>query len=105
MELIDKQIVGMCGAESLATVLEIAGKCMIDDPLRRPSMEDVLWNLQYAAQVHTSIDDVADENDLRREEFQKAPGSGEKKRGYLHDNRVSDEDWKAGPSSSQDFLR
>jgi hypothetical protein len=66
MELIDRDIVGTCGAESLATVLEIAGKCMLDDPSRRPSMEDVLWNLQYALQVHSSLGDVNDEHDLRR---------------------------------------
>ncbi|XP_024394333.1 probable inactive leucine-rich repeat receptor-like protein kinase At3g03770 isoform X2 [Physcomitrium patens] len=96
MELIDKDIVGTCGAESLATVLEIAGKCMVDDPTRRPSMEDVLWNLQYALQVHSSVNDVTDEHDLRREEFQKAPSFTERKRCF-YDNRVSDEDWKAGP--------
>ncbi|KAH9539653.1 hypothetical protein CY35_15G068400, partial [Sphagnum magellanicum] len=81
MELIDKAIVGMCGAESLATVLEIAGKCMVDNPARRPSMEDVLWNLQYAAQVHTTSAELADEFDARREEFQKAPSSGDRRRG------------------------
>jgi serine/threonine protein kinase len=111
MELIDKAIVGMCGAESLATVLEIAGKCMVDNPARRPSMEDVLWNLQYAAQVHTSSAEVADEFDARREEFQKAPSSADRRRGgggggNMQDARVSDEDWKAGPSVfSSDFLR
>lgn len=106
MELIDKSIVGTCGAESLATVLEIAGKCMVDDPMRRPSMEDVLWNLQYAVQVHSSTEDSQDENDRRREEFQKAPTSlAEKKRNGFYDNRVADEDWKAGPSASHDFLR
>jgi len=105
MELIDRDIVGTCGAESLATVLEIAGKCMVDDPTRRPSMEDVLWNLQYALQVHSSVNDVNDEYDLRREEFQKAPSFNERKRGF-YDNRVADEDWKADPlTDSRDFLR
>lgn len=122
MELIDRDIVGTCGAESLATVLEIAGKCMVDDPTRRPSMEDVLWNLQYALQVHASVNDVHNsgygsgnghdvpEHDPRREEFQKAPSFSERKRhGGFYDNRVvaaCDEDWKADPNdSSRDFLR
>lgn len=110
MELIDRDIVGTCGAESLATVLEIAGKCMVDDPTRRPSMEDVLWNLQYALQVHSSVQDVSSsdyEYDLRREEFQKAP-SGKRGGGAgFYDNRVADEDWKgADPfTDSRDFLR
>jgi hypothetical protein len=105
MELIDRDIVGTCGAESLATVLEIAGKCMLDDPSRRPSMEDVLWNLQYALQVHSSLGDVNDEHDLRREEFQKAPSFSERKPRGFYDNRVADEDWKADPSDSGHFLR
>ncbi|KAG0585502.1 hypothetical protein KC19_2G017100 [Ceratodon purpureus] len=105
MELIDKDIVGTCGAESLATVLEIAGKCMVDDPSRRPSMEDVLWNLQYALQVHSSVNDVNDEYDLRREEFQKAPSFSERKPRGFHDNRIADEDWKEDPSDSRHFLR
>nr|APU94881.1 leucine-rich repeat receptor-like protein kinase [Pohlia nutans] len=107
MELIDRDIVGTCGAESLATVLEIAGKCMVDDPTRRPSMEDVLWNLQYALQVHSSVNDaVNDEYDLRRDEFQKAPSFNERKNRGFYDNRVADEDWKADPlTDSRDFLR
>lgn len=31
--------------------MEIALRCLLDDPADRPSMEDVLWNLQFAAQV------------------------------------------------------
>ncbi|BFI40293.1 hypothetical protein MPTK2_7g08090 [Marchantia polymorpha subsp. ruderalis] len=50
MDLIDPAIVGECGGESLATVVDIAMKCLADDMGARPSMEDVLWNLQYAVQ-------------------------------------------------------
>eukprot|EP00249_Psilotum_nudum_P024163 c29107_g1_i5 orf=596-892(-) len=51
MDLIDPTIIGSCTAESLTTVIDIAAKCLLKDPASRPSMEDVLWNLQYALQV------------------------------------------------------
>ncbi|KAJ8546532.1 hypothetical protein K7X08_032409 [Anisodus acutangulus] len=40
-----------CSAESLRTIIEMCCRCLYEDPVDRPSMEDVLWNLQFAAQV------------------------------------------------------
>ncbi|KAJ4758862.1 Protein kinase [Rhynchospora pubera] len=40
-----------CSDESLRTVMEICLRCLSKDPPQRPSIEDVLWNLQFAAQV------------------------------------------------------
>ncbi|KAJ3674456.1 hypothetical protein LUZ60_005072 [Juncus effusus] len=40
-----------CSDESLKTVMEICLRCLSKDPTRRPSIEDVLWNLQFSAQV------------------------------------------------------
>ncbi|XP_038690550.1 probable inactive leucine-rich repeat receptor-like protein kinase At3g03770 isoform X1 [Tripterygium wilfordii] len=37
--------------ESLKTMMDICLRCLSDEPSDRPSVEDVLWNLQYAAQV------------------------------------------------------
>jgi len=37
--------------ESLKTVMEICIRCLLKKPEDRPSIEDVLWNLQFAAQV------------------------------------------------------
>lgn len=37
--------------ESLKTVMEICSKCLLEKSDDRPSIEDVLWNLQFAAQV------------------------------------------------------
>ncbi|EFJ17287.1 hypothetical protein SELMODRAFT_115037 [Selaginella moellendorffii] len=54
-EVVDPAIIGNCVAESLTTVLEIAAKCLSEEPSSRPSMEDVLWNLQYAAQVQDRV--------------------------------------------------
>ncbi|CAN4080668.1 unnamed protein product [Withania somnifera] len=41
----------LCSAESLRTMVEMCCRCLDEDPMDRPSMEDVLWNLQFAAQV------------------------------------------------------
>ncbi|KAG5556227.1 hypothetical protein RHGRI_006735 [Rhododendron griersonianum] len=37
--------------ESVKTMMEICIRCLVKDPVDRPSIEDVLWNLQFAAQV------------------------------------------------------
>ncbi|XP_055817959.1 probable inactive leucine-rich repeat receptor-like protein kinase At3g03770 [Solanum dulcamara] len=40
-----------CSGESLRTMVEMCCRCLYEDPVDRPSMEDLLWNLQFAAQV------------------------------------------------------
>ena len=40
-----------CLDQSLKTMMEICIRCLIKEPAERPSVEDVLWNLQFAAQV------------------------------------------------------
>ncbi|KAF3323041.1 putative inactive leucine-rich repeat receptor-like protein kinase [Carex littledalei] len=49
--LIDPVVNKSCSDESLKTVMEICMRCLLKEPLQRPSVEDVLWNLQFAAQV------------------------------------------------------
>ncbi|KAG2672521.1 hypothetical protein I3760_13G045500 [Carya illinoinensis] len=38
-----------CSGESLKTMMEICVRCLSSIPSERPSVEDVLWNLQFAA--------------------------------------------------------
>ncbi|KAL3534854.1 hypothetical protein ACH5RR_003315 [Cinchona calisaya] len=47
----DPAVCGACSDESLKTVIEICWKCLLKIPADRPSVEDILWNLQFAAQV------------------------------------------------------
>ena len=54
LECIDPRILGTCMMESLETVMDITIKCLCEEPTGRPSMEDVVWNLQYALQVQKS---------------------------------------------------
>ena len=52
----DPVVLTTCSQESLSRVISITKKCISTDVLSRPSFEDVLWNLQYAAQVQASTD-------------------------------------------------
>ncbi|XVE62506.1 hypothetical protein DITRI_Ditri06bG0123200 [Diplodiscus trichospermus] len=48
---VDPAIRTSCSDQSLQTMMEICIRCLLKDPAERPSVEDVLWNLQFAAQV------------------------------------------------------
>ncbi|XP_015970884.1 probable inactive leucine-rich repeat receptor-like protein kinase At3g03770 [Arachis duranensis] len=49
--IIDPAIRKECLDQSLKTMMEICVRCLAKEPAERPSIEDVLWNLQFAAQV------------------------------------------------------
>ncbi|KAF3442989.1 hypothetical protein FNV43_RR16907 [Rhamnella rubrinervis] len=49
--IVDPAVNKVCLDQSLKTMMEICVRCLLNDPEDRPSIEDVLWNLQYAAQV------------------------------------------------------
>lgn len=48
---IDPSIQGSFAYQSLKTAVEITINCLCRDPSKRPSIDNVLWNLQYAIQV------------------------------------------------------
>ncbi|XP_076913205.1 putative inactive leucine-rich repeat receptor-like protein kinase At3g03770 [Bidens hawaiensis] len=54
--IVDPIVLTTCSQESLSIVISITNKCISPEPANRPSFEDVLWNLQYAAQVQTTTD-------------------------------------------------
>ncbi|KAK8318716.1 hypothetical protein V6Z12_A13G191500 [Gossypium hirsutum] len=47
----DPAVQTSCSDQSLKTMMEICVRCLLKDPAERPSVEDVMWNLQFAAQV------------------------------------------------------
>ncbi|XVE91440.1 hypothetical protein REPUB_Repub01dG0009900 [Reevesia pubescens] len=49
--VIDPSIRGTFSYESMKTTVEFAINCLSKDSTKRPSMDDVLWNLQYSIQV------------------------------------------------------
>lgn len=50
----DPAISNICSDESLMTVVGICLRCLSKELTLRPSIEDVLWHLQFAAQVQES---------------------------------------------------
>lgn len=48
---VDPAVSKGCSDESVKTVMEICLRCLAKEAVQRPSIEDVLWNLQFAAQV------------------------------------------------------
>ncbi|KAG4947093.1 hypothetical protein JHK87_043100 [Glycine soja] len=52
--IVDPAVHKECSDESLMTMMEICIRCLSGDPTERPSVEDILWNLQFAAQVQNS---------------------------------------------------
>ncbi|KAL2492266.1 Leucine-rich repeat protein kinase family protein [Abeliophyllum distichum] len=54
--IVDPTVLASSSQESLSIVTSIANKCISPESSTRPSFEDVLWNLQYAAQVQATAD-------------------------------------------------
>lgn len=50
-QAVDSSLRGTFAYQSLRTAIEITINCLNKDPSKRPSMEDVLWYLQYSIQV------------------------------------------------------
>lgn len=50
-QILDPAVHKECPDNSVKTVMEVCIKSLSEDPNDRPSIEDVLWNLHFAAQV------------------------------------------------------
>ncbi|KAJ8747966.1 hypothetical protein K2173_007853 [Erythroxylum novogranatense] len=55
-KLVDPLVLQTSSQDSLSIVITIATKCVCSESWNRPSFEDILWNLQYAAQVQGTTD-------------------------------------------------
>lgn len=73
--VMDPFIRRQCCDESLKSVMEICLRCLSEEPTKRPSVEDVLWNLQFAAQVQESslMDDSQSSEESPLSPFQPLP--------------------------------
>ena len=52
--IVDPAVHKQCSDESLKTMMEVCVRCLSAEPAERPSVEDILWTLQFAAQVQGS---------------------------------------------------
>ncbi|TXG49223.1 hypothetical protein EZV62_025098 [Acer yangbiense] len=52
--IVDPEIKNECSDESLKRMMELCVMCLSNQPTHRPSIEDILWNLQFATQVQNS---------------------------------------------------
>lgn len=57
--IVNPVVMATSSQESLSIVIAITNKCL-SESWSRPSFEDILWNLQYAAQIQATAD-----NELR----------------------------------------
>ncbi|MCO5592025.1 hypothetical protein L7F22_046019 [Adiantum nelumboides] len=65
-QIIDSYLVGKVSRESLKKFAETAERCLQDRGSERPTMGDVLWNLEYALQLHeSSVEKALDESKPR----------------------------------------
>ncbi|XP_011098853.1 probable inactive leucine-rich repeat receptor-like protein kinase At3g03770 [Sesamum indicum] len=56
LKIVDPIVLTTSSQESLSIVISITNKCISPEFSNRPSFEDVLWNLQYAAQVQATAE-------------------------------------------------
>eukprot|EP00249_Psilotum_nudum_P018659 c26906_g1_i1 orf=389-3010(-) len=66
-QIIDQHLAGTINMESLKKFGETAEKCLAEQGIDRPTMGDVLWNLEYALQLQeTAMSNDLDEDSTNR---------------------------------------
>lgn len=71
-EIVDSFLEGSIVPESLKKFGEVAVSCLLDDGIKRPSMNDVVWGLEFALQLHESPKNISlDETKIEMVDIEK----------------------------------
>ncbi|OMO50610.1 hypothetical protein COLO4_37986 [Corchorus olitorius] len=62
-KIIDPFLRGKIAPECLKKFTEVAMSCLLDDGTERPSMGDIVWNLEFALELETSGEEGFEAND------------------------------------------
>ncbi|KAI9075111.1 hypothetical protein K1719_042923 [Acacia pycnantha] len=79
-QIVDPALAGNISSECLRKFSEMAASCLLDDGAQRPSMNDVVWGLEFVLQLQENAEQVSESG---REEF---VGGGGKSSEKSHDN-------------------
>lgn len=72
-EIVDSFLEGSIVPESLKKFGEVAVSCLLDDGIKRPSMNDVVWGLEFALQLHESPKNISfDETKIEMVDIEKS---------------------------------
>ncbi|MED6180113.1 hypothetical protein PIB30_007270 [Stylosanthes scabra] len=63
-QIVDKALEGQIAEECLARFGEIAVSCLHEDGSKRPSMDEIVWCLEFALQLQESADEMQQEHHL-----------------------------------------